>query len=273
MEIIFNKVTYSDKKKSNNKLLDNINLKITKGKIIGFIGNELDILIDLLLLDKKPNSGSIKVDNISIKKNSKKEEYSIVKNKIGFVRDFDINYYDFDTVKDMINDVMVKHSKDTSNISKRVKDALRLVGLSDEYSNKNPNELSYTEQKKVLLASQLSINPDILILDNFEKGLSFRDRDSFKKLFIKLKSKLNKDIIVFTNDISFMFDMVDNYYVINNGKLVLSGDSKSFYDDELYKNVEMPKIIEFTKYANNENANILEYTDFKELIKEIYRKV
>ena len=36
---------------------------------------------------------------------------------------------------------------------------------------------------------------------------------------------------------------------------------------------EMPKIIEFTKYAQECGHSILEYTDIKELIKELYRNV
>ena len=37
------------------------------------------------------------------------------------------------------------------------------------------------------------------------------------------------------------------------------------------KYVEMPKIVEFTKYAQECGHNILEYTDIKELLKELYR--
>ena len=35
----------------------------------------------------------------------------------------------------------------------------------------------------------------------------------------------------------------------------------------------MPKIVEFTKYVQEQGHNILEYVDIKELIKEIYRNV
>jgi len=70
-----------------------------------------------------------------------------------------------------------------------------------------------------------------------------------------------------------MFDLVDKIHVINNGKLVISGGKEIFYDNDLYKYVEMPKIVEFTKYTQDCGHNILEYTDIKELIKELYRNV
>jgi hypothetical protein len=70
-----------------------------------------------------------------------------------------------------------------------------------------------------------------------------------------------------------MFNLVDNVFLFRRGKLVIDGDKDIFYDDRLYKYMEMPKIVEFTKYVNSLGHNILEYTDFKELIKEIYRNV
>lgn len=92
-------------------------------------------------------------------------------------------------------------------------------------------------------------------------------------MFLKLKNKFNKTIILISSDLTFMFDIVNDVHVISNGKLQLSGNKKIFYNDELYKYVEMPSIVSFTKYAKEKEYNILEYTDLKELIKELYRNV
>ena len=118
----------------------------------------------------------------------------------------------------------------------------------------------------------MSYNPEVLILNDFEKGLSFKERDYFKKLFIKLKTKFNKTIILLSRKLDFVMDLVDKVYVINKGKVVLEGNKDIFYDDKLYKYVDMPKIVEFTKYVELQGYKINEYTDFKELIKELYRR-
>lgn len=272
MEIVFNNVSYSDNKKSQDKLLDSLSLDIISGSITGFINDKC--FIDLLLtLSKKPSSGELLFNGVSIKKTTKVSDYKVLLSKIGYVYDSYAYIYKENTVKEYINNQLSLHKYDDVNINKRVSDSLRLVGLNDSFIDKNPNDLSFIEQKLIMLAAVLGFNPDVIVLKDFEKGLSFREKDSYKKLFLKLKNKLNKTIIVITNDVSFMFDLVDNYYVINNGKLVLSGTKKDFYNEELYNYVEMPKIVEFTNYANSKGCNILEYTDFKELIKEIYRKV
>ena len=110
-------------------------------------------------------------------------------------------------------------------------------------------------------------------MENFEKGFNEKERDYFRKLLLKLKNNFKKTIIVITDELNFLFELVDKFHVINKGELVYNGDKKSFFDDELYNFVKMPKIVEFIKYAKNEGHNILEYTDTKELLKELYRCV
>jgi energy-coupling factor transporter ATP-binding protein EcfA2 len=100
-----------------------------------------------------------------------------------------------------------------------------------------------------------------------------RELEYFKKLFLKLKNKLSKTIILLNSKVEFLFSIVDKAFVINSGKLVYNNDNKIFYDSNFYKYVEMPKIVEFTNYANSLDHDVLEYTDLKELIKELYRNV
>jgi energy-coupling factor transporter ATP-binding protein EcfA2 len=118
----------------------------------------------------------------------------------------------------------------------------------------------------------MSYNPEVLILNDFEKGLSYKERDYFRKLFIKLKTKYNKTIVLLSRKVEFLFDFVDKVYVINKGKVVLEGGQEIFYDNKLYKYVDVPKIVEFTNFLHSEKHDINKYTDFKELIKELYRR-
>ena len=105
----------------------------------------------------------------------------------------------------------------------------------------------------------LSYNPEVIILDQFFKGMIAKDIKYFKNLFVKLKNKYDKTIILLSNAIEDMFDFVDNVYVLSNGELKVMLDKNEFYTDEIYKYTYMPKIIEFTKYAQDEGHRILNY--------------
>jgi energy-coupling factor transporter ATP-binding protein EcfA2 len=274
MEIIFNKLTYIENKNSSSekKYLEDINLIINQGSIVGFLNEDLSIIAKLIMAIKRPSKGELKIDDVVIKRTSHINNVNELRKKIGFVYSSN-NEFIGNTVKEEIKLTMKNYNHRVKNVSKHVSDSLRIVGLSDDFLDRNPNTLSFIEKKKVMLACAMSYNPTTLVLEDFEKGMIFREREYFKKLFLKLKNKFNKTIIIISNDLTFMFDLVDKVYLINNGKLVMSGNKDIYYDDKLYEYVEMPKIVEFTKYVQYNNHHILEYTDIKELIKELYRNV
>ena len=274
MEIIFNQLTFTENKKtsSEKKYFDEVNMVINSSSIVGIKMDYSDIIGELLMIIKRPTKGEIKLDDIVVKRTTHVNNINALRKKLGIVP-FENNVYLKDTVKKEIKNAMANYGYKTKNISKHIADSLMIVGLDEEYLNRDPNTLSFVEKKKVNLALAMSYNPEVLVIESFDKGLTYREREYFRKLFLKLKNKYNKTIILVNSELPFMFDIVDKLYVINKGKLVISGDSSIFYDDKLYKFVEVPKIVEFIKYANSEGHHILEYTDIKELIKGLYRDV
>lgn len=274
MEIVFNKLCYVENPKSSSekKYLEDVNVVIKEGSIVGFLNDDLSIIGKLIMAIKRPTKGELRIDDMVIKRTSHISNVSELRKKIGFVHTSS-NEFIGKTVKEEIKQTMKNFGYKASNMTKHIVDSLKIVGIGEDYLDRDPNTLSYTEKKKVMLASAMSYNPSVLILEDFDKGLLFKEREYFRKLFLKLKNKFNKTIIVITKDLTAMFDLVDKMHVIHKGKLVISGGKEIFYDNKLYKYVEMPKIVEFTKYAQECGHNILEYTDVKELIKELYRNV
>jgi len=274
MEIIFNQLSYIENKKtsSEKKYFDEANFVINSSSIVGIKMDYSDIIGELLMVLKRPTKGEIKLDNIIIKRTTHVNNVNELRKKIGIVP-FENNVYLKKTVKDEIKNAMTNYGYKTKNIVKHIVDSLTIVGLDDSYLERDPNTLSFVEKKKVNFALVMSYNPEVLVIESFDKGLTFREREYFRKLFLKLKNKYNKTIILVNSELPFMFDVVDKLIVINKGRVVISGDKDIFYEDKLYKYVEIPKIVEFIKYANNEGHNILEYTDIKELIKGLYRDV
>ncbi len=274
MEIIFNQLSYIENKKtsSEKKYFDDANFVINSSSIVGIKMDYSDIIGELLMVLKRPTKGEIKLDNIIIKRTTHINNVNELRKRIGIVP-FENNVYLKKTVKDEIKNAMTNYGYKTRNIVKHIVDSLTIVGLDDSYLDRDPNTLSFVEKKKVNFALIMSYNPEVLVIESFDKGLTFREREYFRKLFLKLKNKYNKTIILVNSELPFMFDVVDKLIVINKGKVVVSGEKDIFYEDKLYKYVEVPKIVEFIKYVNSQGHEILEYTDIKELIKGLYRDV
>ena len=236
MEIIFNKLEYIENKSSSLQkiYLNELSLIIESGSIVSFIGDDLSIIGKLITVLKKPTKGEIKIDDVVIKRTTHINNVKYLRKNIGFVYCTSEKKFLCKTVKSEIEKVMKNYEYRPKNVSKHSVDSLKMVGLSADYLDLNPEDLSTTEQNKVLLACVLSYNPQILILDYFLKGMSYKDKEYFKKIFLKLKNKFDKTIIVLDNDISNTFDFVEKNYIIYHGKLKISGGREIYYNDNLY---------------------------------------
>ena len=152
-------------------------------------------------------------------------------------------------------------------------DALKLVELNDSYLRRSFVTLSTTEIKRIQLALILFYNPLVYVFDYHEKGFNYKDIEYLKKVLKKLKSNYNKNIIIVSDNISYFLDTLDEYIIFNKGKVVVTGDKKDLYNEDLYKYIKCPKIISFIKMVKDKDINLSNYLDINELIKGIYRSV
>ena len=119
--------------------------------------------------------------------------------------------------------------------------ALKMVMLNETYLEKEIANLSPSEIKKVVLAKALIENKDYLIFDYFDKDLTTEEKKEFKLLFKRLASIYQKTIILFTNELSFIWDISSSIIYLENENLHIF--SKKDYG--ILKYVENPPIIEF----------------------------
>lgn len=133
-----------------------------------------------------------------------------------------------------------------------------MVGLSEKYLSRDPLELSSSEMRKVMLAKGLAINPKILILDEPSIGLDAEDKRELIKLLKTIKRRYNKTIIIISQDIEFIHQLVDYLFVFKDGKILIEGDKyEVFKQRELLERngIQIPKIIQFELLVLN-NKNI-----------------
>lgn len=157
-----------------------------------------------------------------------------------------------------------------SNLNiKNINKALLMVGLDESILSKKVSELTLSELFKVDLLTKL--DKDIIIIGNLSKNLIYKDIEFIKKLLLKLSNEYNKKIVIIDEDIKVFMNLVKYIYVMKNKQIIYS--TNNFFDDELYKYVKMPKIIEFIKYVNKDEKRVDETLEIYELIKDIFRRL
>lgn len=151
-------------------------------------------------------------------------------------------------------------------VLKKPEKSLKMVGLSSDFLDRYYDELSISEKNKVVLASKLF--DDIIILNDFSKGLTKKEKDFFKVLFKKIVT-YNKKIVLVGKDSDMFLDCVLNYYVVVNDKIIL--ETNDIYDDRLSKYIKLPNVVSFVQGALSYGVKINHYKEFDELLKAIYR--
>ena len=114
-----------------------------------------------------------------------------------------------------------------AEVKQRVEIALEEVGLIEK-RNKVPHQLSGGEKRRVALAGLLSMNPDILLLDEPSQFLDHRSRRSL----INILNKNNHTKLIATHDFEMALETCTRAILLDQGKIEADGAIKTILADE-----------------------------------------
>lgn len=112
-------------------------------------------------------------------------------------------------------------------VRKRVDIALESVNMST-YKDRLSHHLSVGEKKRIAIATVLSMNPSLLILDEPSAGLDPRAR----RTLINLLRNLQITMLVSTHDMALVKELFPRTVVMDEGKVVADGATQDILADE-----------------------------------------
>jgi cobalt/nickel transport system ATP-binding protein len=112
-------------------------------------------------------------------------------------------------------------------VRQQVETALAAVGMS-AYAQRLSHHLSVGEKKRIAIATVLSMNPEVLVLDEPTAGLDPRARRGL----INLLRTLPQTIIASTHDLHFVRDLFPRTLVMDHGRIVADGPTSAILADE-----------------------------------------
>ena len=241
---------------SNFSALEDIDLEISeKGEfitLIGETGSGKSTLVQHMNALLRPNTGSVTIYGIKIEKNTnknKKIKLNPLRQKVGLVFQFpEYQLFEETVLKDIIFGPKNFGVKEEVAIE-RAKEIIKHVGLTEEYLERSPFNLSGGEKKRVSIAGILAMEPDILVLDEPTSGLDPKGRDALLELFTKIHKELNKTIIIITHDMNTVYKYATRVLVMHEAHLVFDGKPNKLFEDKNIErwNLDLPDIIEITK--------------------------
>lgn len=277
MEIEFVNVTYKENVRTplEKTYLKNFSYKFSEGKVYSIIGTSLsgkDKLPLLINAVNKPYTGIIKIGDF-VNDGRYIKNINRLRMNVGYIKE---NPNDFLFNKRVIDELNfgIKYFKYKLNKqSIRIKEALTLVGLTEDYLNKEVSSLSLNEKKRLSIASSLIFNPSIIILEEPTMFLTYKDKEKLVKLIHLLKTKYKKTIIIITKDTNLPYEVSDEVVLIKDGNIVKYGTKEILTQDKLINSIgsSVPEIVKFINISNTMNANLTYTNNILDLIKEVYR--
>lgn len=231
-----------------------VDLSVKKGEIFGFVGpngagksTTIRVLLNLLF----KSSGYAEIFGLDVEKSSKE-----IKKHIGYVPS-EVSYYDFMKVIDVLAFVKT-FDKDVTEDSIN-----EICMLFDIDKNRNVNELSLGNKKKVAIAQAILRKPKLLILDEPTSGLDPLIQKKLFEFLIKLKES-GTTIFLSSHNLNEVEKYCDRVAIIKEGK-ILSVQSIEEIRKRTKKHVKV-------KYRSGEVKEYLYDKDVKELINNLAKE-
>lgn len=214
-------VFYGDK-----KIIDNINIEFERNKITSIIGpsgcgkTTLLKTINKIILEENNAqiTGYMEFDGI----NSNNIPIEILRKNIGIVfqnpTPFPMSIYK------NISYALKYYGYNKKHLENKIIDILKSVNLYDEVKDKlntSALKLSGGQKQRLCLARSLTVEPNILLLDEPCSSLDIVNSEKIENTLIKLKE--NYTIIIVTHNINQAKKISDNTIFMRDGKIIESG--------------------------------------------------
>ena len=240
--------------------IDNVNLQINKGELVGIIGHTgsgKSTLISHFNGLLKPDSGKILVDGIDIWKD--KETLKNSRFKVGLCFQYpEYQLFEETVYKDIaFGPKNMKLSE--SEIRERVLRAAEFTGVKAEHLNKSPFDLSGGEKRRVAIAGVMSMQPEVLIFDEPAAGLDPRGRADLINLIKNYRNQTGSTVIIVSHSMEDIAEMADRVIVMNKSSVAMQGSVDEVYSrgDELRAmGLNVPEITEIFAKLRAKGLNV-----------------
>lgn len=231
------------------KAINNLNLKIERGKKISFLGingagkSTLFLHLNGIL---KPTKGEILFNKVPLKYSHK--ELKKIRQKVGIVfQDPDTQLFSANVYQEVSFGAM-NLNLEKAEVKRRVDKALEDTNVFD-FKDKPTHFLSYGQKKRVSIADILVMEPEVIILDEPTSSLDPKHSTMIEELLNDI-NKTGTTLLLSTHDIDFAYSWSDYIFILKNGELIGEGTPEEVFENDHWIEagaIEKPLVFEVYK--------------------------
>lgn len=210
--------------------LDNVSFRVERGEFIGIIGHTgsgKSTLMQHMNGLLKPTSGNVLLDGQDIwtdKKTTRQTRF-----RVGLVFQYPEYQLFEETVYKDISFGPRNMGLNEEEIDRRVREAAKIVGITDAQLEVSPFDLSGGQKRRVAIAGVIAMEPDVLILDEPTAGLDPEGREDILQNIDMYRKAKNATIMMVSHSMTDVARLADRLLVMNASKLAMNGSPEEVF--------------------------------------------
>ena len=202
--------------------LDDVNLSLGKGEIVGLAGHTgsgKSTMIQLLNGLLKPTGGTVTFEGKDI--HAKGYSGNYLRSKVGMVFQYPEHQMICDTVWEDVAFGPGKQGLTGEACETRVEEALRFVDLPEKYYQASPLQLSGGQKRRVAIAGVLAMQPEYIILDEPTAGLDAAGKREIFDRIRRMSREQGIGVLLVSHSMEDLAEYADRIIVLDDGKKIL----------------------------------------------------
>ena len=219
--------------------VDDISFTLKKGETLGLVGEsgcgKTTTVLGLMKMVPTPGEitgGRILIggkDIIPLSENEMRQKVRWEKISMVFQGAMNCLTPVYTIEKQMMETIQEHKNIERLQAKKCIINYLNLVGLPEDIIRRYPHELSGGMKQRIVIATALFLEPEIVICDEPTTALDVVVQAQIINLIKRLKKKLGLSVIFITHDLATEAEVADRLLVMYAGKLVEIGTSEQIY--------------------------------------------
>jgi len=222
------------------KAVDGVDLQIEEGETFGLVGESgsgKTTVGRCILMLIEPTAGQIIYRGQDLAK-LERDGLGRMRKKLGIV--FQDPYASLDprqTIKGALTEPMKYHRivESDDEALEKAKDLIKRVGLNEDHLYRFPHEFSGGQRQRIAIARSLTMDPDVMILDEPTSFLDVSVQAQILNLLSDLQKEFNLTYLFISHNLSVIEHMSNRVGVMYLGTIVEQADKQV-----IYRNPEHP---------------------------------
>jgi phospholipid/cholesterol/gamma-HCH transport system ATP-binding protein len=204
---------------------DGLDLTVQRGEIFGLVGGSgagKSVLLNTLIGLRQPDQGEVRVFDVD-PCGARTAERIALESRWGVLFQSGALFSAL-TVRENVGAPLLEHAHlPLARVDELADLKIRLVGLDPSAGDLKPAELSGGMRKRAGLARALSMDPELLFLDEPTAGLDPIGAEQFDTLIRNLSATLGLTVFMITHDLDSLYALCDRVAVIADKKIAAIG--------------------------------------------------